>query len=130
MCNKCDVKSDSLIKLKNHERTFHMKPNSSQTEVKILEDKIVQVLNYEFCSEKNVQTVEETCHRLVKYPCFYCKINIVSENHLNEHRRKCRGTSRMVGVVGLPYGFSARWPPPTNHQTFSYMQTQPGSGAF
>ena len=115
--NKCDVKSDTLLKLKNHGRNFHMKSNTSQTEVKVLEEKNVQVLNSAFSSDKDVQT----CHIMEKYPCFYCKINIVSENHLSEHRRKCRGTSRMVGIVGLPYGFSSRWPPPNNHQTFGFM---------
>ena len=125
-CNKCDVLMESLINLKNHERTFHMKSISSQTEEKVLEDKSMQLDVSEFSSDKSTQTRNENESEVInevfkKYPCFYCGINIAGAFHLNEHRSKCRGTLNMFTLVGLPSlqsRFSAGFPP---HQSrFSF----------
>ena len=101
-CSKCDVKVDSSVKLKVHERSFHEINNSTQTDDKELNDKLVQTLHYENYQDECIQTIDPKELEQEKYPCYYCGINVVSVNHLNEHRRKCRGMSRLTGKVGLP----------------------------
>ena len=101
-CDKCEIKIESRVKLKAHVRSTHETVNSTQTDVTELDDKSVQTLHSEFNQDKNIQTIEEEDVEIQKYPCFYCGINIVSRNHLNEHKRKCHGMSRMCGVLGLP----------------------------
>ena len=127
-CNVCDVKVESWEHLKSHERMYHMKSNSVQTDVKDMEDKSVQYFSYEILCDKEVQTNDEKIHKIEKYPCFYCGINIVGQNHLNEHKGKCRGSSKMFGEVGLPppvpplpplpSGFFSRFPPPPDIAPF------------
>ena len=128
-CCKCDTKLESLKHLKCHERMFHMVTNSVQTDDKEVEDKIVQSCWNESLVDKEVQTNEEKVLEVEKYPCFYCGINIVSENHLNEHRRKCRGTSKMFGELGLPppmpFGFATVFPPAPQPKMSLFGLTQP-----
>ena len=114
-CSKCTVKLESMIKLKIHESTSHMETHSTQTTVKEFDDKTVQTFSFEFSCDESVQTIEENIPMIEKYPCYYCGINIVSEHHLSEHKRKCRGSSRMCGVLGLPV---PRFRPPANLSTF------------
>ena len=103
-CDKCDIREDSLTKLKNHMRTFHVVNKLSQTEEKVIEHKSIQhdILK----SDKSDQTFEEIKNieevEFVKYPCHYCRINIANEYHLCEQRVKCRGTPNMCCVPGLP----------------------------
>ena len=81
-----------------------MKTSSAQTEEIVVVDRIVQHRSVDFASEQTTQTVEDAPKKVEfkKYPCFYCDTNIAHDYHLNEHRRKCRGTPRMFGVSGLP----------------------------
>ena len=67
-------------------------------------DRFVQHRTNDFASEKTTQTIEDAQRNedFKKYPCFYCDTNIAHDYHLNEHRRKCRGTPRMFGESGLP----------------------------
>ena len=124
-CDKCDAKSESLQKLKSHETT-----NSAQTDEKKVEDKTVQHSRSELLIDIAVQTLEENIDEaevtqeesFEKYPCFYCGINIASDYHLSEHGRKCRGTTKLFGVVGrsMPFTFSPGFPPPPNLSPFGF----------
>ena len=67
-----------------------------------MNEKRVQTPQYENNQDKCIQTIGPKELQKEKYPCHYCGINIVSDNHLNEHRRKCRGMYRMTGILGLP----------------------------
>ena len=90
-----------------HNRILHATAIGTQTEEKEFDDKVVQTLAADFSCDKTMQTIQDEKPRSEKYPCYYCGINIVSESHLNEHKRKCRGTSRICGVLGLPSGNSS-----------------------
>ena len=93
MSPKCDVKTESINYLENHKRINHMMTNSMQTDEKLIEDKFQQFdKELEFLCEKDFQ----------KYLCNYCGINIANDYHLNNHRRKCRGTFNMFDLPGLP----------------------------
>ena len=53
MCDKCDVRFETMADLKNHERIVHMNGFSSQTENKVLVDKKVKYDKLVFSSDKN-----------------------------------------------------------------------------
>ena len=101
-CSRCEVKLESLPKRKNHERAIHVTSSSTQTSDNKCYDKNVQAYVSKLLEDKDIQTDEESSPTVEKYPCFYCGINIVIENHLYEHRIKCRGMVRMVSIHGLP----------------------------
>ena len=83
-CNNCDVKVESVSS------------KLAQTEETVQKDKCVQVSVQEFSEDKTVQTLDPKAPVVTsKYPCFYCSKNIVSENHLNEHKVRCRGTANL-----------------------------------
>ena len=127
-CNKCDVITESLAKLKNHERTSHLTSCSSQTEDKVFEDKLVQCNNLETLCDKTMEKNIEVCKevRLDNYCCFYCDLKIESETHLIEHRRKCRGSTRMfcAAPLGLPNGFFLGHPPLRYISPFGFVGTR------
>ena len=89
-CDKCDMRFETLIKLKNHERFLHMKSYASQTEDKIQVDKKVQYYRSLFTRDKNVETIEEFAlineavnedrEAFEKYSCYYCDNVITSES--------------------------------------------------
>ena len=91
-----------MAKIKHHERTVHMKTSSTQTSDKTFDDKYVQVYSSKLLDDKKMKTDQECNVEVEKYPCYYCGINIVSENYLYEHKRKRRGMSRMIRILGLP----------------------------
>ena len=100
-CNNCDVKVESVSS------------KLPQTEETVQKDKCVQVSVQEFSEDKTVQTLDPKAPVVTsKHPCFYCSKNIVSENHLNEHKVRCRGTANMFCQPGLP-------PPPVPRFSFS-----------
>ena len=101
-CSSCDLILESLGKLKQHVISFHVTSISTQTSVKVSDDKSVQSDTLSSFKNMFTQTFEESDLEVQKYPCYYCGINIVSENHLNAHRIKCRGMSREFGELGLP----------------------------
>ena len=135
-CDKCDVKVESVKAFKLHERAVHMSSSLAQTEETVQKDKCVQFSVQEFSEDKTVQTLESKAHVVTsKYPCFYCSINIVSDNHLSEHKVRCRGTANMFCQPGLPplpdprFSFSSscppRLPPPPGPRfSFSSRRTQ------
>ena len=124
-----------------------MKTNSVQTEETVKEEKASQSTPCRSFSNKCVQTVEEnTCdtkpinklendfsavtnkETFEKYPCFYCETKIASEQHMDEHRLKCCGSTRLfcTAPVGLPMpppsvGFSLGFPPPHHLSPFSLL---------
>ena len=53
VCDKCDVRFETMADLKNHERIIHMNGFSSQTENKVLVDKKVKYDKLVFSSDKN-----------------------------------------------------------------------------
>ena len=89
----------------------------------------MQACVQESLSDKQVQTIEDPLRcksekqKFYKYPCYYCDVTIAGENHLSEHRKKCKGTTKMC-IVGLPLqgffpgspgflpGFPPGFPPP------------------
>jgi hypothetical protein len=105
VCETCKVNYKSRHELEKHKESVHMKSSSTQTENPILKDKIVQSTACEFAHEKQSQTVHEVAavEEFVKYPCFYCGINIAGEYHLSQHRTKCQGTDKM-GFARMPFG--------------------------
>ena len=113
-CSLCDVKLESLLKLNSHYKLCHMKTIFTQTLETALEDKSVQSNTVEFYSDKQVQT---SAAEFKKSPCFYCNINIVGEYHLQEHRIKCRGSTKM-GVAGVPN--IVVFPPPLPFAAFGF----------
>ena len=137
-CTLCDVKSESLDKLRNHMRVFHMKSSTVQTNEKVVEEKKVQTHDTTITSDKNIQTAEEIVTSKVmniKHPCFYCDTEIISEQHLLEHRLKCHVTTKTFSVTKgkspppsassspLPISFSlpVGFPPPNlNHHLQCY----------
>ena len=100
-----------------------MNSYASQTEDKVLADKDVQHDTIAaFASDKNYETTEEVVkEEFETYPCFYCDKNIASENHLLEHREKCRGSTRSFCTA--PVGLSSRFSPgyPQHLSTFSLL---------
>ena len=82
--------------------SFHVTTISTQTSEKVSDDKSVQSDTLGSLKNMFTQTFEESDLELEKYPCYYCGIDIVSENHLSAHRIKCRGMSRVFGELGLP----------------------------
>ena len=113
-CSLCDVKLESLLKLNSHYKLCHMKASFTQTLETVLEDKSVQSNTEEFYSDKQVQT---SSAEFQKFPCFYCNINIVGEYHLQEHRIKCRGSTKM-GIAGVPN--IVVFPPPLPFANFGF----------
>ena len=99
-CSSCDLRLESLGKLKQHVVSFHVTTVSTQTSVKVSEDKSVQSDTLGSLKNMFTQTFEESDLELEKYP--YCGIDIVSENHLSAHIIKCSGMSRVFGELGLP----------------------------
>ena len=111
-CSKCDVKTESMSRLKGHVRMSHMSSFGSQTGQADLQEKSVQCILFKDLDTKAVQTEEnETKEEFKKYPCNYCNINIANEYHLFEHKVKCRGTLNMFTEPGLPvtqpFGYSS-----------------------
>jgi hypothetical protein len=113
-CSSCDLILESLAKLKLHERSYHVTNSSTQTNEKECDDKSVQSNTHEYLNDMFTQTYEGSDLEVEKYPCYYCGINIVSDNHLNAHRIKCRGMSRVFGELGLPVPVPRRFPPSLN----------------
>ena len=123
-CDKCDVKTETMQKLRAHKRINHMMNKGAQTELKDFEDKVVQVSTREFVCDKSEQTSDEKIldeskivpeETFVKYPCCYCGTMIANEYHLGEHVERCRGTFNMFidpGLPMLPFSSSPRFPPP------------------
>ena len=69
VCDKCDVRFETMADLKNHERIIHMNGFSSQTENKVLVDKKVQYDKLVFSSDKNMETTKSmklTVKKLLK----------------------------------------------------------------
>ena len=124
-CNKCDVRFETVIKLQNHERIVHMKSCSSQTEDKVMIDKKVQYDKLAGSSDKSVETAERVVleDAFETYSCYYCDKKIASENHLKEHREKCRGSTRSfcTAPVGLSFRFSPGLPQHRHLSTFSLL---------
>ena len=79
-----------------------MKNSSTQTSDKTCYDKFVQVYSSKLLDDKGMPTDQESNSEVENYPWYYCGINILSKNHLYEHRRKCFGMARMFGILGLP----------------------------
>ena len=118
-CDRCDFRMETLEKLKHHKRNAHMKISSTQTEGIVTEEKSVQQNQSDYASEKSMQTIEDTSSNVSKsnmkdYSCFYCNKKIISEIYLMEHRKSCRGSTRLfcTSPVGLPANFSISLPPP------------------
>jgi hypothetical protein len=84
-CNNCDVKMESVSKLKEHGRIFHMHTSGTQTNEIVLVGEATQCTLFKLSDDKGVQ-VEElvTEEEFEKYPCHYCNINIANEYHLSE----------------------------------------------
>ena len=130
-CNKCEEKFQSEDELNVHKTLYHSRSSSTQTNRTVSEDKLLQTdSTLESSQDKESQTSDEnsffkTQPQFKKYPCFYCSTNIAGENHLKEHRIKCRGTNKM-GVVGLPpasFGFFPgfpQFPPFSSFTGFDY----------
>ena len=60
----CEVKFDSVAKLKHHERKVHMKTSSIQTSDKTLDDKFVQVYSSKLLKVKAMQANQEVTLKL------------------------------------------------------------------
>jgi hypothetical protein len=88
-CDKCSEKFPSTAKLTGHKRTVHESQKTTQTEEKLVEDKLVQYTIKR--GDKSVQTCVEFSPAFIKYPCYYCVKYIASESDLNDHRNKCQG---------------------------------------
>lgn len=101
-CSLCDYKTETLMKLESHKKMLHTESRCTETENTLLHDKAIQHSELRVLSEKNLQTEDLRENNFKKYPCFYCGTNIAHEYHLNEHRKKCRGTRNMSTDVGLP----------------------------
>ena len=107
-CDKCDKIFDSLSSFRIHAGSFHVVQNSSQTEEKNIVERALQVESRYFTREKLCQTIEENYNELKTksepYSCFFCDKTIESEEDLNEHRKKCRGSTRLFcsAPLGLP----------------------------
>ena len=107
-CDKCDKIFDSLSSFRIHAGSFHVVQNSSQTEEKNIVERALQVESRYFTREKLCQTIEENYDELKTksepYSCFFCDKTIESEEDLNEHRKKCRGSTRLFcsAPLGLP----------------------------
>ena len=106
-----------------------MKTNIAQTDEKVFKEKSVQHCNVEFVNDKYIQT-DETIEPEVKedeYLCFYCDKSIKNEAELVDHRRMCRGSSRLfcLAPLGLSDRFSSRFKPPRTIPTLSH-----GSSSF
>ena len=123
-CNNCDVKMESVSKLKEHSRIFHMHTSGTQTNEIVLVGEATQCSLFKLSDDKGVQ-VEElvTEEEFEKYPCHYCNINIANEYHLREHRIKCRGTQNLYTEVGLP-------PKPYGHFNNFSLGFFPGTPGF
>ena len=138
-CTMCDVKMVSVGKLCNHMRVFHMKSSSVQTDEIVLEEKKVQTYNTTITSDKNIQTAEEIVISKViyiKHSCFYCDTEIISEQHLLEHRLTCHVSTKTFSVAKgkspppnvssspLPVSFSlpVGFPPPNLNHHLQYYK--------
>ena len=54
-CSKCEVKVDSLVKLKIHVSRDHLETTSTQTECKEYDEKNVQTYKHEISSEEIIE---------------------------------------------------------------------------
>ena len=88
-CSKCEVKVDSLVKLKIHVSRDHLETTSTQTECKEYDEKNVQTYKHEISSEEIIEVENE---KFLKFSCFYCDKKIQSEHELVDHRGKCSET--------------------------------------
>ena len=94
-CDKCDAKMSTIQHMKTHTRVHHMKESPTQTDDITLEDKSVQSEESVTNCDKTIQTCEVIISEQpqiivsVKYPCYYCAINIESKEHLRDHKKRC-----------------------------------------
>ena len=101
-CNQCDVKKDSYNQLRNHERALHMQSTSTETEIKVTEDKQIQSDEIEI-EMRDIETIEsESEEYFEKYACYYCEQDIESQQQLKMHRRRCHGASKVPSLFSLP----------------------------
>ena len=96
-CSECEFKVDSVVILKLHVRTDHLKTTFTQTECKIYDDKCEQTGNQDISSENDIESIEEIIEvengKFNEFKCFYCDNEIKSQQDLAEHRVKCSETS-------------------------------------
>ena len=92
----------------------HTRNTATQTEVKITVHQKVQVKNSDFEKDETVETSENAIIEFKKYPCFYCAIDIISENHLKEHKEKCHGSHQpnFLQVTKFPLISKPKLPKP------------------
>ena len=79
-CTTCSFETENLIKLKHHVMKTHCNNKGSQVE------ECPSQVNYFSLCETDKSTFCE-------YLCFYCETNIISDDHLQEHKTKCQDNS-------------------------------------
>ena len=114
ICEICDEKLESKVKLKLHIRAVHLKDEMSQTNEVVKESKLAQTLKMSQSTLHDGSTVQtqtdaadangimEMSIESEKYSCFYCEKEIRSEVHLVEHRIACQGATDNPSLFSFP----------------------------